>query len=80
MEPLTKDKNPRNWVPPHTSGEIITTVPVARVVVRWHGGSHVLPLHGRYFVGGTRAMYAKDALELIAYSQTGDQVARIHLG
>jgi hypothetical protein len=46
-----KGGNPKNWVPPFVYGEILSKrLDVARVVVRWNGGTHRLVLHFRYFV------------------------------
>jgi hypothetical protein len=52
-------------------------LPAARVVVHWAGGAHELTLHGRYFVGGTPAMYGQKLTAVVVYDGSGREIARI---
>ena len=69
---------PRNWVPPYLYGEVVSmSLHASRIGVTWHGGTHDLVLQGRYFVGGTSAMYHHaPPYALVAYDATGREVAR----
>jgi hypothetical protein len=69
--------NLANWVPPFVYGEIVSSrLHAARIVVRWKGGSHRLVLRGRYFAGGSPALYSHLPFTLVAYDAAGREVAR----
>jgi hypothetical protein len=77
--PLTKSRDPAKWVPPYVQGEVTTAAKPARVVIEWSGGSHALTLHGRYFAGGSPAIYAHiRRLTIVAYDSAGHVLARQH--
>jgi hypothetical protein len=57
-------------------GRVFDGLSAARVVARWAGGSHELTLDGRYFVGGTPAMYGH-RVTVVVYDSSGREIARV---
>ena len=75
-QPLNSGRRRAKWVPPHIEGVLFAPAVAARVVARWHGGSHVLTLNGHYFAGGSPSMYGHlDSYSIVAYDESDHIIA-----
>lgn len=72
-----------DWVPPVVDGRVDPELDVARVEVRWTGGSKELAYADGYFIGAVEALYEVSAellpIHFIAYDADGREVHRTEL-
>ncbi|MEJ7569377.1 MAG: hypothetical protein WKF41_14060 [Gaiellaceae bacterium] len=78
-----KGGDPAKWVPPTVSGAVLPRLHVARVEVRWTGGSLPLRLKENFFLGGSPDLYMPSfdrfPFVVAAYDRTGAKVAEKRL-
>lgn len=57
IERRLKVGDPRKWVPPVVSGNVLPALHVTRVQIEWRHGSYRLKLQNNYILGGTPKLY-----------------------
>jgi hypothetical protein len=80
IERRLKGGDPKKWVPPVVSGNVLAALHASRVEIEWRHGSYRLNLQNGYLVGGTPKLYMPPFRDfpfyVVAYNASGRVVAR----
>ena len=75
-----KTGDPKKWLPPLVSGNVLPALHASRVQIQWRHGSYRLNLRNGYLFGGTPKLYMPPFSDfpfyVVAYNADGRVVAR----